>query len=247
MGDLLARTQESVCFVCEHQATQGRRRRRCSVSGCVIGSARHEPIKCLRGRLDLTPYGVSSFRIGVCPIPDEEVSGDHRLLQRRPGALPPCRQAARRDRERSQRTRATTRPATRRIPTTIQPQGVDDVEVSAFGVVVGATVVVGASVVGVVGGTVVVGASVERRGRDASSAPRWWASSWTGRSSSAPRWWAVVVDGSATDGLLVGVDGDPIVVLGRLAGGFVDPEPPHAPRVSAATGEDENQQVVTPR
>ena len=43
----------------------------------------------------------------------------------------------------------------------------------------------------------------------------------------------VVVGGSATEGLLVGVDGDGLVVLGLLAGGFVDPEPPHALSVSA--------------
>ena len=72
------------------------------------------------------------------------------------------------------------------------------------GGVVGASVV-GASVVGVVvGGAVVVGASLV----------------------------GVVVDGTATEGLLVGVDGDGLVVLGLLAGGFVDPEPPHALRAS---------------
>jgi hypothetical protein len=36
------------------------------------------------------------------------------------------------------------------------------------------------------------------------------------------------------EGLLVGVDGDAKLVLGRLGGGFVDPEPPQAVRVSVA-------------
>ena len=140
---------------------------------------------------------------------------------------------------RSSRTRPTIRPAARTIPTTIQPQGVDDVEVpdgaaaaivvevdSALEVVVGGTVV-GASVVGVVvGGAVVVGAWVVGvvvggaavvGGAVVAGAPVV----------------GMVVDGSATEGLLVGVDGDAVVVLGLLAGGFVDPEPPHALSVSA--------------
>jgi hypothetical protein len=125
--------------------------------------------------------------------------------------------AARRDRARSTRTRPTIRPAARTIPTTIQPQGVDDVEEpdgvataivvevdSALEVVLGGAVL-GASEVGVVvDGAVVVDAPV-----------------------------LGVVVGSATEGLLVGVDGDGLVVLGLLAGGFVDPEPPHALSINA--------------
>ncbi len=83
-------------------------------------------------------------------------------------------------------------------------------------VVVGRTLVVGASVVGVVvvGRTLVVGASV------------------VGVVVGTPV--VAVVDGSATEGLLDDVDVDPVVVLGRLAGGFVDPELPHALRAIAA-------------
>ena len=89
------------------------------------------------------------------------------------------------------------------------------VGVSVVGVVVvvGA-LVVGVSVVGVVVGTLVVGASV------------------VGVVVGAPV--VAVVDGSATEGLLDDVDVDPVVVLGRLAGGLVDPELPHALRATAA-------------
>ena len=122
-----------------------------------------------------------------------------------------------------------------RIPATIQPHGVDDMA-SALGVVAGGMVVVvgasvvgvvvggavvGASVVGVVGGTVVVGASVVGVVTGGTVV--------VGASGVG-----AVVDGRAIEGLLVGVDGDASVVLGRLAGGFVDPEPPQALRVSAA-------------
>jgi hypothetical protein len=137
--------------------------------------------------------------------------------------------AACRDRARSSRTRATIRPATRTIPRTIQPQGVEELDVvttvivveldSTIEVVVGGGVVVGAPVVVVVVGGAVVGAPVVGVvvGGAVVGAPVAGA----------------VVEGSATEGLLVGVDGDPMVVLGLLAGGFVDPEPPHALSVSA--------------
>ena len=122
-------------------------------------------------------------------------------------------------------------PATRTIPTTIQPQGVDDVEApdgvataivvevdAAIEVVVGGAEVGGTPVVGVVVG----GAEVGGTGRGVV----------VGGAGRVPVV-GVVVGGSATEGLLVGVDGDGLVVLGLLAGGFVDPEPPHALSVSA--------------
>ena len=137
-------------------------------------------------------------------------------------------------------------PATRRIPITIQPQGVDDVEVSAIGVVVGGTMVVGASLGVVVGGTVVVGASVGRVVWAGPSSSERGGSMRAGPSSSEPRWGGLSSAGP-TEGLLVGVDGDPIVVLGRLAGGFVDPEPPACTESQRRQGEDENSQAVTPR
>ena len=123
------------------------------------------------------------------------------------------------------------------MPTTIQPHGVDDVEVaggdaaaivlevdSALEVVVGGTVVVGAS--GVVVGGAVVGASVVGVVVDGAVVVG-------GVVVAGAPVVGVVVDGSATEGLLVGVDGDEVVVLGLLADGFVDPEPPHALSVSA--------------
>ena len=125
------------------------------------------------------------------------------------------------------------KPATRMIPRTIQLHGVEEVKDpdgvataivveldSPLVVVVGGAVVVGAPVVGVVvGGAVVVGAPVVGVVVG-------------GALVVGAALVGVVVDGSTTEGLLVGVEGEP-VVLGLLADGFVDPEPPHALRVSA--------------
>ena len=47
----------------------------------------------MRGTLDLSPQGLSSLRPNIYPIPNQEVSGDPRLLQCRSGVPSPCRQS----------------------------------------------------------------------------------------------------------------------------------------------------------
>ncbi len=91
--------------------------------------------------------------------------------------------------------------------------------VTAVTVVVEGTAVVGTSVVGVVVGLVVVGTSVvgAEVGRVVVVASV-----------------GTFVDGNATECLLVGVDGEPVVGVGRLAEGLVDPVPPQALSVSAS-------------